>query len=753
MCFKAFNHSRRSISLMIILLGGAYVGVGYAFDQQTLPADSSYQALVQHAEQLRDAGDVLSAKRELDQAEQLAQQQAAPTADCSAIALAQGYTLFLLDQKDAAQQKIRSVYSALSPSGYLRALADQYLALLSLSDTHADEASLYIKDGLQALHSEPNPALQLSLQLMDPAQDKRTTSQRAEILLAQGEQIAALPNQINKALLAIKLAQQIIGLNRSEIATAQYERLSALSGQLLAIYSGVNQSDIPFRLQIEAQTKLAELYHWQGNRPLALTSAHQVAAALENSNQFDLSAQIAALQGEWSREQGDAVAALAFYQQAVSDLSLIQAELPIRLADGRSTLKYLIDPIHRNYVDLLLQQPQSDANLALALQSMEEVKQADLQDYYLSRCAVFTTRRLQWTQPVFHDAIIFYPIILPDRVELILRTPQNLIRVTSKVSQAALDEQLDILQSALQSGKDYRAAAHRIYDWLIKPIQTALKQSTVTQIVYIPDGKLRAVPLAALHDGKGFLVEQYAIATLPGLMLESLFANNSKSESNLALLAGLSKPNPDSLDRLPIDLLGAGSAQSLNRENLIEELSLPNVEKEISLLPGGNINVRIINNGFTFSTLKKNVDSGSFNKVHIASHGYFGNTAKDSFIMAYDKNVNLIDFRSIFDSEQLLAKPIQLLTLSACQTAQSNDRMLLGFGGLAVKTNVLSAIGSLWSVNDQATMEFMGLFYSKLEQGENKAQAVQSAQVAMLKNKQYKHPFFWSPFILIGNWH
>lgn len=120
--------------------------------------------------------------------------------------------------------------------------------------------------------------------------------------------------------------------------------------------------------------------------------------------------------------------------------------------------------------------------------------------------------------------------------------------------------------------------------------------------------------------------------------------------------------------------------------------------------------------------------------------------------MAYDKNMTLLDIKDTLEAESLKSKPIELLTLSACKTSVGDDRMLLGFSGLAVKSNVLSAVGSLWSINDDATMEFMRLFYDGMNKSLNKAQAVREAQIAMIKNKKFKHPFFWAPFILIGSW-
>jgi CHAT domain-containing protein len=250
------------------------------------------------------------------------------------------------------------------------------------------------------------------------------------------------------------------------------------------------------------------------------------------------------------------------------------------------------------------------------------------------------------------------------------------------------------------------------------------------------------------------------------LELKNLYRPKSEKTQNQTLIAGLSKPDGPSIDNLPkrivsnltgrIDQNDKSDGQSNNaqetRSKLVTALSLPSVEKEVAEIGNLTKTQPLLNQKFTADAFKNDVESANFSTVHIASHGYFGKNIKDSFIMAYDKNLNFQDFEKTINIDKLKQNPIELLALSACDTAGSNDRMILGFSGLAVKSNALSAVGSLWSINDDAALQLMTNFYTNMSQSKSRAQALQEAQVSMIKSKKYNHPYYWSPFVLIGNW-
>jgi CHAT domain-containing protein len=138
--------------------------------------------------------------------------------------------------------------------------------------------------------------------------------------------------------------------------------------------------------------------------------------------------------------------------------------------------------------------------------------------------------------------------------------------------------------------------------------------------------------------------------------------------------------------------------------------------------------------------------------VHVASHGVFGHSAESTFIMAYDRLLKLDELEQILKGSPSQRQRIDLLTLSACQTAEGDDRAPLGFTGVALKTRVRGAMGTLWPVDDEAAAKLMPEFYGALTSGKSKVVALREAQLKLLHTHELRHPYFWSPFILVGNW-
>jgi CHAT domain-containing protein len=98
-------------------------------------------------------------------------------------------------------------------------------------------------------------------------------------------------------------------------------------------------------------------------------------------------------------------------------------------------------------------------------------------------------------------------------------------------------------------------------------------------------------------------------------------------------------------------------------------------------------------------------------------------------------------------------KPIEIIVLSACETAIGDADSALGLSGLAVRAGARSALGSLWQVSDEAASKLMIDFYRSLSvPGTSRAAALQAAQLALLSERRYRHPGHWAPFLLISNW-
>jgi CHAT domain-containing protein len=188
-------------------------------------------------------------------------------------------------------------------------------------------------------------------------------------------------------------------------------------------------------------------------------------------------------------------------------------------------------------------------------------------------------------------------------------------------------------------------------------------------------------------------------------------------------------------------------------ENLQHLLALPGVDTEIKQLAEQNHTSYLLNESFSLQGFIQLLEEQPHDTLHIASHGFFGSTAEESFIMTHDKILNLNQLEALLSADYFKLHPIDLLTLSACQTAEGDDRSPLGISGVAIKAKVHSALGSLWPVADEATAQLMTSFYQSLHKPQQtKAKALQQAMLGILAQKNFANPSFWSPFILIGNW-
>jgi CHAT domain-containing protein len=187
-------------------------------------------------------------------------------------------------------------------------------------------------------------------------------------------------------------------------------------------------------------------------------------------------------------------------------------------------------------------------------------------------------------------------------------------------------------------------------------------------------------------------------------------------------------------------------------EQLRADLALPGVDDELASLSAVMPAYTLRNAEFVLAHLRAEIRKG-YSLVHIATHGHFAGDPENSFIMTYDRFLTMNELARVLQAEAYAHDPLELLTLSACQTAQGDERSPLGLSGVAVQSGARSALGSLWPVSDEATQRLLTRFYAHLSEGRlNKAQSLRQAQLELLREEAFAHPFFWSPFVLIGDW-
>ncbi len=321
-------------------------------------------------------------------------------------------------------------------------------------------------------------------------------------------------------------------------------------------------------------------------------------------------------------------------------------------------------------------------------------------------------------------------MVLPDRTELIVSRGATLENVPVDVSGAELDEQVRQFRGFLQqrTNRKYRRYASRLYEWLIRPIEDRLAGAPLDTLVFVPGGSLRTIPMSALYDKreKKFLVEKYPVAVIPALTLT----------------------DPRALDRKGARTLLAGLTVGVQGYPALES-----VGPEIDAVGGSFEGDVLRDDRFVVEAVEESLANEEYAIVHIATHGEFQADASDSFILTYDGKIGLEQLGVLVERRRFRDQPIELLTLSACETAVGDDRAALGLAGIAVRAGARSALATLWTVNDQAAADLIGEFYRQLAETEvSKAEALRQAQISLLDARPYNHPGYWAPFLLISNW-
>jgi CHAT domain-containing protein len=373
------------------------------------------------------------------------------------------------------------------------------------------------------------------------------------------------------------------------------------------------------------------------------------------------------------------------------------------------------------------QSPKS--NVEKVVDTLELLKLAELQNFFGDECVQVALAESEGSSSLTDiNTVVVYSVILNNQTQMILRSPNgSLTNYRAAISKQEIEAEINQLRYFLESRatEEYIPKVQKIYDLLIRPMEADLAAIQPTTLVFINDGALRKVPMAALHDGKEFLIQKYPIAIAPSL---TLTARKPLDHSNLeALSLGLT------VERSPF-------------------APLTNVEAEVTAVNKILGGTELLDEAFTLPNLQAQLQKKSFPIVHIATHGKFGVDAESTFLVGFDQRISIeqIDKLLRFRNGR---KSVELLTLSACQTATGDNRSALGIAGVAVRAGVESALATLWYINDEATVPLIEEFYSQLRQpNSSKAEALRNAQIKMITDVNYNHPAVWSPFVLIGNW-
>lgn len=427
--------------------------------------------------------------------------------------------------------------------------------------------------------------------------------------------------------------------------------------------------------------------------------------------------------------------AISAFRNCIHTLQSIRQEMSTCYGNPQISYRESVEPIYFGFADLLLQHvasmkkpEQVEPFLMEAREAVELLKVAELRDYFQDECMGAARFRITRLDVVSKTAVAVYPLVLQDRIEVLANFPSGLKRFSIKVGADTLAKEVRKFREKLEkrTTREYLPYAQTLYDWLIRPLEPDLALSATDTLVFVPDGPLRTIPMAALHDGTQFLISKYGIAITPGL--------------------NLTDPRP--IKRENIKVLSAGLTDSVQGFP-----SLPNVSDELQAIQTCYGAKPLLNKNFLVARLEKELKNKKITVIHIASHGYFDGDVKKTFLLTFDGRLTMDQLEQYVGLFNFREEPLELLTLSACETAAGDDRAALGLAGVAIKAGARSALATLWHINDPASSELIAEFYRQLQDPSvSRAIALKRAQLKLLNDRSYQHPGYWSPFLLINNW-
>lgn len=425
----------------------------------------------------------------------------------------------------------------------------------------------------------------------------------------------------------------------------------------------------------------------------------------------------------------------ALVLQAYRALEAVRPLLPLNdPLTEESVFALQMRPVFEAAVATQLSEKGNDpARIAGVQRIVEAYREAELQSAFGANCV--PTRDPVDPASLRFGEVLLYPILLEDRVELLLVSGGeagarfNRLEAAQQVSRADVARLVNDMVTSMTGGGDdrWKDASRGLYDLLIKPVEGQLVAGGT--LIIVPDGPLRALPFAALIDDKGqYLVERVRLALAPALAYSQPGRDRERREPNVV-------------------------AVSLQREVTLPSGTFAKLEgtREEAAAAVGKRGKLI--DDFKAADLRDALARGNVDILHLATHAAFNGRSDRSFIVANGEAIPLADLRALIGSGRARGDELDLLVLSACETAVGDDLASMGLAGAAVQSGAQSAVASLWPVSDTGTVALMKGFYGQYRAGDGKAEALRSAQLALIRQPgELAHPSIWAAFTLLGGW-
>ena len=446
----------------------------------------------------------------------------------------------------------------------------------------------------------------------------------------------------------------------------------------------------------------------------------------------DLAFQLAWREARLRVRMGDRSGANRQYAEALKLASLISVDpTAIDAAERARRFRERVSPAFLEYAALLLDSSPPDGaerqmTLNAVRRTFEQLKTAELTNFFQDSCLATSGDRASASHLTNARTAVIYPIAFEDRLTILISIADVLSAESIQVRRADVVATVNAFRSAVQNRRDDRSSATRSYDLLLRPVLHSLNDAGVDTLVFVPDSELRLLPWAALFDGQAFVGERYAIAIVPGL--ELVDTTPLRRPPIRPLICGVTTPT-------------MGFAE------------LPHVSQEITNIRDLYGGVLLQNEACRFAAVQQSLARNEFSVLHIASHAQFAKSNQDTFLLTFNEQVRMNDLERLIRPSRFRDQPMDLVVLSACETAVGDDRAAIGFAGAALKAGARSALATLWKIDDAAAANLVSLFYQYLGEIElTKAQALQHAQAHLRSRAETRDPYYWAGFAIIGNW-
>ncbi len=468
--------------------------------------------------------------------------------------------------------------------------------------------------------------------------------------------------------------------------------------------------------------------------------------------------------GRLLASQGKRKEAIAAYESAAQTLDKVRRDLLIINSDVQFSFRDNVEPLYRQLVSLLL--PKGETNppqehLRKSLYYVEALQLAELENFL--RCTVqsqdtegllpteITTQQAQiellikrierviQNDPEQKTAFL-YPILLPEQVAVILKLPnqEKLVYQVTAQDKNQVGKIVQAAQKTLQTKRrllpNQKQPLQELYQLLLAKSLSNLEQAQIKTLIFILDNIFRPIPMSALHNGENYLAAQnYATLVVPTVQLLQPLSFQSQ---NLTALVG-------------------GAIKQRDNYNPLEA----NVKAQITAIKNILPDYKILSNGnFTKAAIKQELVNNYYPIIHLVTHGQFSSNPQETFILTDDLaatiegySLNINEFENLLKTTPQKQR-IELLVLSACESAEGDNRAVLGIAGVAVKSGAKGTVAPLWTVDQASSNLIIEKFYENLVNKEvSKAEALHLAQQYLLEESRYTSPYHWSPFVLVGN--